>query len=67
MFFVAIFGIVTGYGVYTSQGQTNLTDLALDNVEALANNNEYDQKIWERYYREDNTGYNCTKGGSETC
>ena len=40
----------------------------LQNVEALANSeSDYDKNVWERYYREDGSGYNCTKTGSETC
>ena len=34
--FVAAFALVAGYGVFTAKTQTNLSDLALDNVEALA-------------------------------
>ncbi|WP_455590608.1 NVEALA domain-containing protein [Bacteroides sp.] len=34
--FVAAFALVAGYGVYTAKAQANLSDLALDNVEALA-------------------------------
>lgn len=34
--FVAAFALVAGYGVYTSQTEHKLSDLALDNVEALA-------------------------------
>lgn len=38
--FVAAFAIAAGYGVYTAQTETKLSDLALDNVEALANDSE---------------------------
>lgn len=34
--FVAAFALVAGYGVYTTQNEAKLSDLALDNVEALA-------------------------------
>ena len=34
--FVAAFALVAGYGIYTAKAETNLSDLALDNVEALA-------------------------------
>ncbi|WP_455590604.1 NVEALA domain-containing protein [Bacteroides sp.] len=34
--FVAAFALVAGYGVYTAKTQTDLSDLALDNVSALA-------------------------------
>lgn len=46
----------------------SFSDLMLQNVEALANSeSDYDKNVWERYYREDGSGYNCTKTGSETC
>lgn len=38
--FVAAFAMMAGYGVYTTQTETNLSDLALDNVEALASGEE---------------------------
>lgn len=59
-----------GFGSQKSmRSDANLSDLALSNVEALADNEEVysNEKIWERYYRSDGTGYNCTKTGSETC
>lgn len=34
--FMATFALLAGYGVYTAQTETNLSDLALDNVSALA-------------------------------
>lgn len=34
------------------------------NLEALASaEGGYDQKIWERFYRPDGTGYNCAQPG----
>lgn len=27
----------------------------------------YDDLVWERYYRPEGDGYNCTRGGSESC
>lgn len=61
--------LVAGYGVYTSQQKSELSELVLANIEALAQNEsgDYSQKIWERFYRPDGTGYNCTKTGDETC
>lgn len=59
-----------GYGVNQSmKSNFELTDLALLNVEALANDEGVysNEKIWERNYRSDGTGYNCTKTGDETC
>lgn len=45
-----------------------LSGVSLANVEALASGEgDYSQKIWERFYRPDCTGYNCTKTGNETC
>ena len=34
----AVFAFVAGYGVYTSQKETAMSDLAMANVEALARN-----------------------------
>ena len=41
----------------------------LTNVEALAQGEggDYNSPIWERYYRPDGTGYNCTQTGNEKC
>lgn len=53
---------------YRQNKEVELSDLAMENVEALASGEgDYNQKIWERYYRPEGDGYNCTKGGSETC
>ena len=62
------FTMVAGYSVYASQQKVEMSDLAMANIEALASGeNDHSQKIWERYYRPDGTGYNCTKTGNETC
>ncbi len=42
--FVAAFALMAGYGVYTSQQEKTMSDLALVNVEALANDNESSEK-----------------------
>lgn len=34
--FIAVFGMIAGYGINTAQNDTKLSDLALDNIEALA-------------------------------
>ena len=34
----AVFAFVAGYGVYTSQKETSMSELAMENVEALARN-----------------------------
>ena len=66
--FVSAFALVAGYSVYASQQKVEMSDLAMANIEALASGeNNHSQKIWERYYRPDGTGYNCTKTGNETC
>ena len=36
----AVFAFVAGYGVYTSQKETAMSDLAMANVEALAGGGE---------------------------
>jgi hypothetical protein len=57
-----------GWSYQQNKQSVELSDLAMENVEALATGeSDYKQKIWERYYREEGDGYNCTKGGSETC
>lgn len=57
-----------GWSYQQNKQSVELSDLAMENVEALATGeSDYNQKIWERYYREEGDGYNCTKGGSETC
>jgi hypothetical protein len=65
---VAVVAAIAVCNVYQAKSDVQLSDLQMANVEALANNeNDYDKKIWERYYRPDNTGYNCVKLGGETC
>lgn len=41
MTFVAAFAAIAGYGVYTNQNKNAMSDLALANIEALADNSEY--------------------------
>ncbi len=66
--FVAVFAAVAGYGVYMNQRTEAMSDLMLANVEALAGGeSDYNSKVWERYYRPEGDGYNCTKTGNETC
>lgn len=67
--FIAVIAIVSGVNVFNAQKANDLSDIALINVEALADN-EYSQSIWERYeYTLDNgtPAFNCWKGGSSTC
>ena len=57
----------------SSNEREGLTDVALANVEALAKGEEsgdcavYYENVWDRFYREDGTGYNCAKIGNECC
>lgn len=67
--FVAAIAMVSGINVFNAQKVVDLSDIALINIEALADD-EYSQSIWERYeYTLDNgtTAFNCWKGGSSTC
>lgn len=67
--FVAAIAMVSGINVFNAQKVIDLSDIALINVEALADD-ECSQSIWERYeYTLDNgtTAFNCWKGGSSTC
>jgi len=66
--FVSILFILIIGGIILSMNAShNTNELFLENVEALVDDeNQYDQKIWYKYYRTDG-GFNCTKGGSETC
>ncbi|MFV0583320.1 MAG: NVEALA domain-containing protein [Parabacteroides gordonii] len=65
---IATIAVAASWNFNNSKNEVNLSDLTLANVEALAQSeSDYDKKIWERHYREDNTGYNCSKTGSETC
>ena len=55
--FVAAFALAAGYGVYSSQEAVELSDLALANIEAIAQG-EYDPSP--------NPGSRCT-GGPRMC
>lgn len=48
---VAAVAIIAGYNVYMSQNNLELSDLTLANVEAFANNGEYDTPyyVWPCY------------------
>ena len=62
------FVLMAGYNMFLSQQNEKMSDLEMANIEALASDEgNYNQHIWERYYRPENDGYNCIKGGSETC
>ena len=64
---VAAFAMVAGYTAYSSQQVETMSDIALENVEALAQgeNDQYSQNIWKVY--KTSTGHSCTKGGSKKC
>lgn len=49
--------------------KNGINKLTLENIEALAvdTDEEYCLKQWTKYHRPDGTGYNCTKGGIESC
>lgn len=66
---VAVVAAVAGMGIYSSQRADVTSDIMLTNVEALAQGEggDYNSPIWERYYRPDGTGYNCTQTGNEKC
>ena len=65
---VAVVAAVAGTGVYSSQKNNVMSDIALANVEALAQGEggDYGSPVWTLYYRGDG-GYNCTKPGNQIC
>ena len=70
--FVAMFGLAIGYTAYNSQKEeVPLSDIALDNVEALASGSESGSNTWYIYVRPEEPGYapgyNCWTGGRESC
>jgi len=67
---IAVVAIVAiaGWNVSQNRSDNEMSDVALANVEALADGEtEYCKNVWNRYYRPEGDGYNCTKNGSETC
>lgn len=62
--FVAAFALMAGYGIYSTQNEAKLSDLALDNVEALASGESgetgtlYGNSAGDRY---------CCCPGTRTC
>ena len=58
---------IAGWNYQQSKQEVELSDLALENVEALAQgeNDQYSQNIWKVY--KTSTGHSCTKGGSKKC
>lgn len=54
---VATFAIIACYGVYTSQQNVEMTDLAMDNIDAIANGEstetgpyDIEEQITDHYY-----------------
>ena len=65
----AAIAAVAGWNYNQNMNNVNLSDLALENVEALASG-EFSDLIWIRYdYNLENgsAGVNCYKGGSSNC
>jgi hypothetical protein len=60
---VAIFAFFAGYGVYTSQKSVDLSALALDNVEALANETGSDKGTL--YENSEGTRFCCCPGSND--
>lgn len=58
---------LAGWHYYTQNDEIQLSDLALENVEALAQGEDdrYKQKIWIVY--KTSTGHSCTSGGTNSC
>ena len=71
MVVVAIVAIVAGYNVYISQNETKLSDLALANVEALADNESGGGDKTCTYNKvskdEEKHELKCTGKGSQCC
>ena len=65
--FIAAVAVAAGYTAYSQSQKTEaLSDLALENVEALASG-ELSEHKWERFYYPDGTGHNCSPTGDDTC
>lgn len=63
--FVAAFVVMAGYGVYKNQKGNNLSDLALNNIEALAGDESSGNGTL--YGNAEGTRYCCCPGGSRSC
>ena len=67
---IAAFALVAGYAIYQSQQKEQLSDIALENVEALADGENLSNKIWNRedYVLDNGTpAVNCWAGGTSDC
>ncbi len=70
VFILAVLAVLGGVNVYNSQSETDMSDIALANVEALADDDEYFESKWNIYhYTLDNgtPAHNCWSGGSTNC
>ncbi len=59
--FVAAFALMAGYSVYTSQQEKTMSDLALANVEALANDESSNGYEFVYYPQPGDPNYGYTK------
>lgn len=64
--FAVAFVAVAGYGVYANQRGTELSDLALSNIDALANDDE-SSDYGTLYGNSSGTRYCCCPGDSRSC
>ena len=69
---VAVIAVAASYNVYKSQKTNTLSDLALANVEALANGEGsgvscYCGKVYGKGCKADNSGSSCNPDGSSDC
>ena len=67
---IAAFAWVAGYAIYQSQQKEQMSDIALENVEALADGENLSNKIWNRedYVLDNGTpAVNCWAGGTSDC
>lgn len=65
-----VIAVLGGINAYNAQKKNEISDIALANVEALADDDEYFQSIWNIYhYTLDNgtPAHNCWSGGSSSC
>lgn len=63
--FIAAFALMAGYSVYTSQQGKTMSDLALANVEALADGENDNQGTL--YGNPSGTRFCCCPGSTRTC
>lgn len=75
---VATFAFIAGYSIYTSQQNVEMTDLAMDNIDAIANGEsteagsyDIERQIADFYYNgslyRQSTVIKCYASGSYAC